>query len=493
MSLAKVQSSSARWSLSEIASLAGGRFDPVAGPARERGEDDLRIGYGAISTDTRTLQSGDLFVALRGENHDGHDHLEVAKARGAGALFIDHDKSDPGSDHLSRPSGVPPRDVPRIRVEDTLVGWQRWSANHRGNWSRGPLVAVTGSSGKTTTKNALAHLLSGLGPVWATSGNRNNHIGVPWTLLGLAEEHRFAVIEMGMNAPGEIRTLARLARPDLALVTSVGRAHIGRLGSREAILAAKLEITEGLPPDGVLVLPCDPWVLDRLPGELEGRPRITFGLSPKADWSPSGEVLYTASGTRFRTEKTGEVELSLLGGGAVLSALAAFATADALGLDVRALAPRLSELRPEPMRMEPRRWGAHPVIVDCYNASPESTRLAIDFLGSVAHDGRKILVLGELSELGAQTEAIHRELVRGIQNVDLVLLVGPALAEVAEEAEHYPGAGQIVWRALREDASTWLAETLEAGDLVLLKASRRLALERILERPAPGPPNREED
>lgn len=472
MSHASVQPTSASWSLPEIASLSGGHLeDPRA--------DGVQVAYDAISSDTRTLNTGDLFVALRGETHNGHDHIDVAVERGASALFVDQDTPAPG--------------VPRIRVEDTLAGWQQWSAQHRARWSGGPLVAVTGSSGKTTTKNALAHLLTGRGPVWATAGNRNNHIGVPWTLLGLGAEHQFAVIEMGMNAPGEIRTLSRLARPDLALITSVGRAHIGRLGSREAILSAKLEIAEGLAPEGMLVLPHDRWVLDRLPRELRERPRLTFGLTPDADWAPSGEVVYRADGTRFRTEKAGEIELPLLGAGPVLSVLAALATVDALGLDVRTLAPRLADLSPEPMRMELRAWGPYSVIVDCYNASPESTRLAIDFLASVRHEGRKVLVLGELSELGDETESIHRELVRGIQNVDLVLLVGPALAEVAEEAEHYPGAGQVMWRALREDASTWLAETLEAGDLVLLKASRRLALERILERPAPGPLTREED
>ena len=493
--------STASWSLEEIARLAEGRFVP--GSSRPASPDtagqaalgldaagraavgpdtvgqsavgpETRVAYGSVSTDTRTLRSGDLFVALRGETHDAHDHLDAALEAGAAALFVD------------RVSGAA-SDAPRIEVGDTLAGWQRWGANHRSQWTGTALVAITGSSGKTTAKNALAELLRGAGDVWATPGNRNNHIGVPWTLLGLDADHEFAVIEMGMNHAGEISELSRLARPDVALITSVGRAHIGYLGSREAILHAKLEIADGLPDDAVLVLPHDPWVLSRLPESIAARRRITFGFDPDADWKPTADVVYEATGTTLTTEKTGPLRLALLGPGPVLSILGALATVDALGLDVRALAPRLESLRAEPMRMEPRPWGPVTAIVDCYNASPESTRLAIEFLGSLHHDGRKILVLGELSELGAETEAIHRELVRGIQDIDLVLLIGPALAEIAEEAEQLPGAGHVVWRAMREEASTWLADTLEEGDLVLLKASRRLALERILERPVPGP------
>ncbi|MEZ4651475.1 MAG: UDP-N-acetylmuramoyl-tripeptide--D-alanyl-D-alanine ligase [Candidatus Eisenbacteria bacterium] len=469
--------STAHWTLGEIAHLAEGRF--VAGGPGTVGS-DTRISYASVSTDTRTLSKGDLFVALRGENHDAHDHLERALGAGASALFVDR---------LTENAA----DAPRIEVDDTLSGWQRWGANHRARWTGRALVAITGSSGKTTAKNALAELLRGAGPVWSTPGNRNNHVGVPWTLLGLGAEHDYAVIEMGMNHAGEISELSRLARPDVALITSVGRAHIGYLGSREAILGAKLEIVDGLPEDAVLVLPHDPWVLERLPESVASRPRITFGFDADADWKPSAEVIYEADGTTLHTSKTGTLRLSLLGPGPVLSVLSALATADALGLDVRALAPRLESLRAEPMRMEPRPWGPVTAIVDCYNASPESTRLAIEFLGSLHHDGRKILVLGELSELGAETEAIHRELVRGIEDIDLVLLVGPALAEIAEEAEQLPGAGHVAWRAMREEASTWLADTLEEGDLVLLKASRRLALERILERPVPGPLDPGED
>lgn len=539
----------ARWSLAEIAALSGGRLvdadasaspdgvEPVAERAEERAEEraaptvaEFRkaaetggtgavssavrggaIGYAQISIDTRTLAPGDLFVALRGEIHDGHEWTEAAVARGASALFVDREIT-PTPAAMGRPetsgatttTAAPPgpgdpltppsyRRVPCVRVGDTLTAWQRWGAQHRARWSGGPLIGITGSSGKTTTKNALAQLLSGIGPVWATSGNRNNHVGVPWTLLGLGEEHRFAVVEMGMNAPGEIALLSRLARPDLALVTSVGRAHIGRLGSREAILAAKLEIAEGLASGGTLVLPHDSWLLARLPEELAARPRLTFGLTPEADIHPLGEVAYGAEGTRFVTAAAGAIDLPLLGPGPVLSVLAALATAVALGLDVRALAPRLQDLRPEPLRMEPRLWGRHRVILDCYNASPESTRLAIDFLGALPHEGRKIFVLGELSELGDETAGIHRELVASIHDVDIVLLVGPAFEAIAEEAGRHPGAGQVVWRAVREEASTWLADMLREGDLVLLKASRRLALERILERPAPGPLSPAED
>jgi UDP-N-acetylmuramoyl-tripeptide--D-alanyl-D-alanine ligase len=323
--------------------------------------------------------------------------------------------------------------------------------------------------------------------VLATAGNLNNHLGVPRTLLRLRPAHRYAVIEMGMNHPGEISLLSRLAAPAAALITDVGTAHIGHLGSREAILAAKLEILDGLDSDGPLVLPHDRWVLDRLPAAVRRRRLITFGFDAAADWHPEGEVEFRLDGTRFATPRGGLVALSLLGSGGVLSALAALAGVEALGGDVARVAPRLESAPRHPLRMEPRRLSGIDWVLDCYNASPESTRLAIAFLREVPHPGRRLLVLGALGELGEHADSIHRELGERAGAVETVLFVGEA-ARAAFEANRAAALSSLTtaWVEDAEEAAEWLRPRLRAGDLVLLKGSRRIGLERIVERLFPS-------
>ncbi|MEZ4653480.1 MAG: Mur ligase family protein [Candidatus Eisenbacteria bacterium] len=453
------------WTLGEIAELAEGTL--------RHGGDELAIEYGAISSDTRTLESGDFFVALR-----GNSSTAIASSRtppsGAVRALVDAPLD---------------RSWPQVVVEDSLAGWQRWGASHRRRWN-GRIVAVTGSSGRRPQGPARAPA-RGRGSL-VDAGQQEQPRRSPWTLLGLSGAHRFAVIEMGMNHPGEIALLSRLTRPDVALITSVGRAHIGHLGSREAILSAKLEIETGLAPDAPLILPEDPWILNRLPDSLRDRPRCTFGLAESADWHPEGEIVLGATGTRFRTRRTGTVELSLLGIGAVLSALGALAAVDALGEDPARLAPRLATAPRHPMRMEPRSAAGAQWILDCYNASPESSRLAIEFLRTVPHAGRRVLVLGALAELGDASPSIHRELGALVTGIDAAVFVGVDAKPAFETCQESSGVDLVHWSATREDASNWLAEMLRAGDLVLLKAARRLALERILERFTPGSASRVE-
>ncbi len=454
------------WMFAEVALLSGGTLqDPAAA--------DRAFDATQISTDTRTLCPGDFFVALRGENHDGHDHLEEAAAAGACGALVDCPKGPPG--------------LPLVLVDDTTAGWQRWAAGHRRRFSAVRLLGLTGSAGKTTAKDLLTHLLSGEAPVLATTGNLNNHLGVPRTLLGLGPDHRYAVVEMGMNHPGEISLLTRLAAPGVALITDVGTAHIGHLGSREAILAAKLEIIEGLDRQAPLVLPHDPWVLDRLPPVARGRPIVTFGFDDAADWHPEGPVELSLDGTRFATRQTGPVTLSLLGVGSALSALAALAGVEALGGDAAALVARLGNAARRPLRMEPRRLGETDWVLDCYNASPESTRLAIAFLREVPHAGRRILVLGALGELGTRSEAIHRELGERAGALETVLFVGEAARPAfdANRAAALPSAN-ATWIADPDEAAEWLRPRLRPGDLVLLKGSRRIGLERIVARLYPS-------
>jgi UDP-N-acetylmuramoyl-tripeptide--D-alanyl-D-alanine ligase len=450
------------WTLADVAALSRGSLRDQSGASRVFAADQ-------VSTDTRALRPGDFFVALRGATHDGHDYLAAAAAAGAcGAL-------------VHRPLGQP--GFPEIVVNDTTVGLQRWAAGHRGRFPDVRLVGLTGSSGKTTTKDLLAHLLEGEAPVLATRGNLNNHLGVPRTLLSLSPDHRYAVVEMGMNHPGEISLLSRLAAPTAALVTDIGTAHVGLLGSREAILEAKLEIIDGLAPGAPLVLPHDPWVLERLPAAVRRRRLVTFGLDAAADWHPEGPVELALDGTRFSTRRTGGLALSLLGTGSVLSALAALAGVEALGGEAATLVARLGTAARRPLRMEPRRLGGADWVLDCYNASPESTRLAINFLREVPHAGRRLLVLGALGELGDRSEAIHRELGERAGAVETVLFVGEG-ARPAFEANRASAlsSATAAWVNDAWEAAEWLRPRLRPGDLVMLKGSRRIGLERIVER-----------
>ena len=454
------------WTLAEVAAYAEGRLRGDPGDGR-------RFRYGQVNTDTRTLAPGDFFIALRGETHDGHGHLAAAAAGGAIGALVD------------RPDGR--LSLPQVVVDDTLLGLQRWAAAQRRRCGSVSILGLTGSSGKTTAKDLLAHLLAGDGPVWATPGNLNNHVGVPLTLLGLDAAYRYGVVEMGMNHPGEIARLADLTRPDAALITDVGTAHIGFLGSREAILAAKLEILGGLAPGAPLVLPHDPWVLERLPRAVERQRLITFGLDPAADWHPVGPVESSLQVTRFAPTRTGPTEIPLLGRGALLSTLAALAAADAVGVDPAALAPRLARAPHRPLRMEARKLGEIDWVLDCYNASPESTLLALAFLREVPHPGRRILVLGALGELGEHSGVIHQDLGRRAGAFPVVLFVGEdARAALTANRASALSSEIVDWVPDAEAAAEWLRVRLRPGDLVLLKGSRRMALERVVERLAPA-------
>lgn len=473
------------WTLGQIAIATGGTLsDPVAAQRFVRASE--------LCSDSRSLSRGAFFVALRGERFDGHAFLGEAASRGAVGALVER----------SAPSVASSESLARVEVDDTVAALQRWAGVHRSAWGALPmargaarsLVAITGSSGKTTTKDLLAHLLEGIGPTLSTHGNLNNHVGVPWTLLRLASAHESAVVELGMNHAGEISLLSRLARPSVAVLTDVGTAHVGHLGSREAVLAAKLEILEGLPEDAPFVVAHDPWVLARLPRRA-GR-TVTFGISPEATWHPiPGSVEMTLTGTRFLTTRGGPIALSLLGPGALLSALAALAALDALGLDVASLAPRLASAPRRPLRMEPRLAGGVTWLLDCYNASPESTRLALDFARTVPHANRRVLVLGELGELGAHANEIHRELGERAagrggpsgNDFGLAYFIGEearaaeqAFRAASPEAAHGTAHGtEARWFASTVDAVAPLGSELAPSDLVLLKGSRRTALERI--------------
>jgi UDP-N-acetylmuramoyl-tripeptide--D-alanyl-D-alanine ligase len=441
--------------LGEAAQAVGGRLEgePVA--------------FGGVSTDSRTIAPGELFVALKGERFDGHEHVGEARTRGAAAALV------------SRP--VP--QTPQVVAGDTRLALGKLAAHWRGRHSR-PLVALTGSNGKTTVKEMLAAILAvhggGRARVLATEGNLNNDIGMPLTLLKLRDHHHFAVIEMGMNHEGEIDYLTKIAQPTVALVNNAHRAHVGILGSVEAIARAKGEIYAGLKANGIAVVNEDDPHAAYWKSLNAGRRMVTFGLGAAAD------VRATVAGPQMRIVTPVDafaVTLHVAGEHNLRNALAACAAAFALGVSVAAMQQGLGEFPGVPGRLQRRRGleGAW-VIDDSYNANPESMRAAIDVLA--AQDGRRIFVMGDMGELGDDAPAMHAEVGEAARRAGIDLLF--AIGEGSREAARAFGAGARHFD--HHDALTTAARG-EAGHGVtlLVKGSRFMQMERVADAlAAPG-------
>ncbi len=430
----------------------------AAGSARD-------VSVGGWSVDTRTLAAGDVFFALRGPNFDGHDFVRAAVEKGAAAVVVDHD------------SGVPEQLV----VGDTLAALQELAAWARRRWS-GKVVGVTGSAGKTTTKDAIAHLLAaGSAPVGKNIGNFNNHVGVPLSILRLPDAARIAVLEMGMNHGGEIRELAAIARPDIGVVTNVGYAHVENFDSIEGVAAAKRELIEGLPEDGVAVLNADdPHVIRFREGHVG--PVVTFGFSESADVRPC-HVEYGVTGTKFRALGV-DFETGLVGRHAVMNLLAAIAVARVFGIAAEKLREPVRTFAVGKMRGE--RLERHGLVIwnDCYNSNPEAARSMIDVLRDTPAR-RRIAVLGEMLELGSAARELHRELGRYVARQGIDFLIGVqghahAMIDAAVGAGLPESAAYFFEDA--PSAGDFLRRMVEPGDALLFKGSRGVAVERALER-----------
>jgi len=445
-------------------------------PAVLRGEDRV---FEAVSTDTRELVPQALFVALKGARYDGHDFLAQAADADAAAAMVE----DPGSG--IRDMG---KSFPLLVVENTRLGLGSLAAYWRNKFSM-PLVALTGSNGKTTVKEMLASILreavnaesriphpeSG---VLATRGNLNNDIGVPLTLLELRQGHRYAVIEMGMNHAGEIRYLARLAAPDVALVNNAGPAHIEFFASVEAIARAKGEIFEGLKPGGTAVINAD----DRHAGlwrELAGGRRIVeFGIEHPAAVSARYALRWLESEIVVRTPQ-GEAQAVLKAPGLhnVRNALAASAAAVALQVPAPAIAQGLARFSGIKGRLQKKAGlNGATLIDDTYNANPESMRAAISVLAQAP--GEKLLVLGDMGELGPGAPELHAEVGRFAreQGVDRLLALGEASVHAARAFG--TGAGHFT---RIEDLLAEAENALEPGVTVLVKGSRFMQMERVVQ------------
>ncbi len=453
------------FTLERIAEMAAGNL--------EGADRDRLCRYGRIAIDSRRLESGDLFVAIRAER-DGHDFVDAAAQAGACAAMVEDGVAVRAPDRF-----------PLIRVDDTVAGLQRWAAAHRREISS-QVIVVTGSSGKTTAKDRLVEILSTNGPTWGTPGNLNNHIGVPITILGIAPEHRWAVVEIAMNRPGEIAPLSRLAAPHHVLITTVGWAHIGAFGSREAILREKLDVLSGMAPGGTFFHGHDGWLIERLQNRARGLPRRSYGLDPAADLHPDS-IEWMLEETRFSASAIGPVRYRCPGRGALLGALAGCLVGGALGVGRDALVRALEAARPRPLRMEPRPLLGATALLDCYNASPESSMMAVEFLRSVPVAGKRWLVFGEMRELGARSEEAHRNLGAAAAQLDGAFFLGEGCAPALEAFRAAGGTDRF--GALYVDVERCakdLTARLGEGDAVLFKGSRLMAMERVYEACASG-------
>jgi len=423
--------------------------------------------FTSVGTDSRQVKPGELFVALRGQHFDAHQYIAAAQAAGAVAVMTDVDGA-----------ARAPADMPRIVVNHTRTGLTQLAYAWRSRFT-GPLVALTGSSGKTTVKEMLAAILREIadGAVLATRGNLNNEIGVPLTLLELRDEHRCAVIELGMNHAGEISRLTRLARPDVTLINNAGRAHIEHLGSEEAIARAKGEIFEGLSENGIGVINADDAYFALWQKLLNKNKYLSFGLERQADIGARYTLRALDSQLQIRTP-AGEAAVTLRAPGLhnVRNALAACAAAHALEVPAAAMAAGLSRYAGVKGRLQRKpALGSATLIDDTYNANPESMRAAIDVLARTP--GKRLLVLGDMGELGERAAACHAEIGEYARAAGIEQLC--ALGEQSANAVAAFGAGARHFSCI-EELLAEVEDRLSPDTTVLVKGSRFMQMERVV-------------
>ncbi|MFA7537019.1 MAG: UDP-N-acetylmuramoyl-tripeptide--D-alanyl-D-alanine ligase [Desulfuromonadales bacterium] len=446
------------WDIGKIARVTGGKLISGNGGQVVTG----------ISTDSRTVQNGDLFIPLRGENFNGHDYLRKAVERGAAACLSEVETAD--------------LRAPVIRVADTLCALGDLAAEWRRNFAL-PVVAVTGSSGKTTTKEMLAGILAQTGSGLKTEGNFNNLIGLPHTLFRLRKGDRWAVLEMGMSARGEISRLARIAAPQLGIITNVGPAHLETLHGLDGVARAKGELFAVLPAGGTAIINGDDARVTAIP-VANGVRRLFFGTGAGDDVR-ADNVEICGKNIRFQLIlPTGvhPVHLSAPGRHNVHNALAAAAAANALGVAAADIVRGLEAFRPGRGRMGlMQRPDGVTVLEDFYNANPLSVRAALVALDELEGNGRRIAVLGDMLELGAEGPALHRQVgAEAARHADYLLLLGEMAGETAVGAlrANMPKE-RVIPLASHAAAIAALTELLRPGDRVLVKGSRGMKMEQI--------------
>lgn len=442
----------------KIAQIVGGRVLATAGSAQVTG----------ISTDSRTLQSGDLFVPLKGPHYDGHAYLRQAVEHGAAACL---------SEEIV--GGLP---VPIIQVDDALLALGELAAFIRRKFS-GVSFAITGTTGKTSTKEMLAAILGVAEAGLKTEGNYNNLIGLPLTLARLENHHRWMVLELGMSHPGEISRLTQIARPDVAVITNIGAGHLAGVGDIAGVARAKGELFAGLKAGAIAVINAD----DPLARQLavpDGVRQIRFGLSAGAD--VRAVEIKNGKQARFTLLLDGgsyAVELPLPGRHQVSNALAAAAAAHGAGIGAEQIVAGLSVVKMAAARLEVRQLaGAVTLLDDSYNANPQSMAAALTALGDWPCQGRRIAVLADMLELGSAAEECHRELgMLAAQKVDVLVTLGQ-WADVVLQGAGEPPAILTHRGQNHQELGDWLASQLRCHDCVLVKGSRGMHMEKVIQR-----------
>lgn len=460
-----------RWAMvikvkaSEIAEVLESRIDPSS-------QGVIPSGY---SIDSRTLEVGDCFIAIRGKRLDGHEFIPEAIRKGASFLIVNRDVSN-----------MILRDTPRLFVKDTLLALQQLACQVRRRWE-GEVVGITGSAGKTTTKEIVSHVLAGKFKVFKSVGNYNNDYGLPLSLLKLESDHKIAVLELGMSAPGEIARLSRIAQPNLGIVTNVKPVHLEFFSSIRSIARSKRELIDHLPNDGVAFLNNDDVYVRKFARYFNGK-IVTFGIERPAAYRVDQIQSKGLVGSDFRLRYHGRshwLTLPLLGSHNVINCLPGIALAHRLGLSFDAIATRLQDLKAEFGRGRPLYFeGGFCVIDDSYNSNPAALMMMMRLVGQIQGYKRKILVVGEMLEIGDKGLHFHEVCAKAAAHWHFDIIIGiQGLANqmvVSTKSLGYDSNSSIFFRDARE-AGQWLSPRVRSGDLILVKGSRGVKTERVIE------------
>lgn len=443
-------------SLSEVAEAVGGKLIAGSGETVISG----------VSTDSRRISGGELFVALRGPNFDGHEFAERALEEGASAAMVEKELS------VTAEKGL-------VLVADSVTALGDLAAAYRRRFPPLKVIGVTGSNGKTTTKDMIARILAGFGETVSAEKSFNNFIGVPLTVFELMNGDSYGVFELGTSARGEIERLAEICAPEIGVVTNVSRTHLEGLGSEEEVFEAKAELLEALPEEGTAVLNYDDKWCRKMGSDFKGR-ILWFGLSPEAGVRGE-EVEATDDGISFLVSGAGRVELRMLGRWNVYNALAAVAAGSAVGIAPDEALRGLTGFRPQGMRMELEVVAGVRVINDAYNANPASVAAALEEVVRRRGAGKAIMVVGDMLELGEESERLHMEMGEKAAEVEVNVLIGVG-EEVKGACDAARRRGVAAWCFEDwRDALERVIELTEPGDVVLVKGSRAMRLERLVE------------
>jgi UDP-N-acetylmuramoyl-tripeptide--D-alanyl-D-alanine ligase len=453
------------YSLEEIALVTGSRI--LCG-------DRDRI-FTKVGIDSRKIEPGDLFVSIVGERSDGHDFVPQVRAKGAGGAICER-PVDMGESAGAVPPGF------GIIMADSTIRALRDLAVHFRNELTGTFIGVTGSVGKTSTKDFVVSVLSRAFPTYGNPGNLNSHIGLPLALLGIDSPYRFTVLEMAMRKRGEIRDLCQVSRPAIGILTDISASHIGVLGSLEEIAVSKAELLEALPRDGLAVMCGDNEYVRKMSAKAKCR-RLFYGFSPENDIQAVDVESLGKDGSRFVARYRGDrlaLRIRVPGAHQVQNALAAVALGLELGVPPSEVREGLENALLSPMRLDVKKKGGLTVIDDAYNASPKSMRAALDLLHATPGK-RRIAVLGDMLEMGSYGPPAHREVgeyARG--KADLLIAIGESAREIAAGWDETGTGSPASWFSDKEEAGEYLKGLLRDGDVLLVKASRGMGFESIV-------------